>query len=226
MTVIELAKYIDQTNLSPGMTETFIEEFCKEAAERRFASVCILPTLVKTAAKALEGSDTKVCTVISFPLGMDVPSVKYEATKEAIEHGAQEIDLVLNVCALKSERYDINQEELAAVSKVCHDNNVLLKVIIETPLLTEEQIVKACELCEDNNVDIVKSSTGFKAMLPRSTTVEDIQLIRKSTKPTTGIKAAGGIRSYDDALKMINAGATRIGASSGQAILDGLNEKK
>ena len=220
----ELAKYIDQTNLKPGMTEAFITEFCEDAVKGGFASVCILPTLVKTAAKALKGSDTKVCTVISFPLGMDDPEVKICATEEAIEHGAEEIDLVVNVCALKSGRYDINHAELAGVSKACHDKGVLLKLIIETPLLNEEQVVKACQLAEEHGVDIVKTSTGFSAMLPRSTTVDDVKLMRANIKPTTGLKAAGGIRTTKDALAMIEAGATRIGASAGQAIVDGLCE--
>ena len=224
MTKAELAKYIDQTNLKPGMTEEFITDFCKDAIKGGFASVCILPTLVKTAAAALKGSATKVCTVISFPLGMDAPEVKICATEEAIEHGAEEIDLVMNVSALKSEKYEIVQQELAGVAKACHEKGALLKLIIETPLLTEDQIVKARQLAEENGVDIVKSSTGFSAMLPRSTSVEDIVLMRKSIKPTTGLKAAGGIRTTEDALKMIEAGATRIGASSGQALIAGLAE--
>ncbi|MBC8588962.1 deoxyribose-phosphate aldolase [Paratissierella segnis] len=219
-----LAKFIDQTNLKPGQTEQYITEFCKEADEAGFASVCILPTLVETATSVLKNTNTKVCTVISFPLGMDVPEVKICATKEAIEKGAEEIDLVLNVCALKSGLYNIVNQELFGVSQLCHDNGVLLKLIIETPLLNEEQIIKACELAEANQVDIVKTSTGFSAMLPRSTSVEDVKLIRKHIKPTTGLKAAGGIRITADALKMIEAGATRIGASSGKEIVAGLDE--
>lgn len=218
----ELAKYIDQTDLTPGRSYEYITDFCKDAADGGFASVCILPTLIETAAVALKGTDTKVCTVISFPLGMDHPATKICATKEAIAKGAEEIDLVMNVSALKSGLYDVVNEELAGVAKVCHENGALLKLIIETPLLTDEQIVKACELAEANGVDIVKSSTGFKAMLPRSTSVEDIRLMRASIKPETGLKAAGGIRTTEDALKMIEAGATRIGASSGRDIVAGL----
>lgn len=220
----ELAKYIDQTDLTPGEPYDKITEFCKDAAENGFASVCILPTLVKTAAAALKGTDTKVCTVVSFPLGMDYPEIKEIETKEAIENGAEEIDMVMNVGALKGGDYDIVNDELARVSKACHDKGVLLKLIIETTLLTDEQIVKACELAEANGVDIVKTSTGFKKMLPRSTSVEDVQLIRAHIKPETGLKAAGGIRTTEDALKMIEAGATRIGASSGKDIVDDLAE--
>ena len=218
----ELAKYIDQTDLTPGEPYDKITAFCKDAAEQGFASVCILPTLVETAAKALKGTDTKVCTVISFPLGMDYPETKEIETKEAIRNGAEEIDMVMNVSAMKSGLYDVVNDELARVSKACHDNNVLMKLIIETPLLTEEQIIKACELAEANGVDIVKTSTGFKKMLPRSTTVEDVKLIRAHIRPETGLKAAGGIRTTEDALKMIEAGATRIGASSGRDIIAGL----
>ncbi|HHY21363.1 MAG TPA: deoxyribose-phosphate aldolase [Bacilli bacterium] len=215
----ELARFIDQTILKPGVTYDFIRKFAQDAKESNFASVCILPSLVSVVSKELKGSDTKVCTVISFPLGMDTPDVKIAETREAINLGAEEIDLVLNVCALKSEDYQTVDEELSGVVKLCHDRDVLVKLIIETPLLTQEQIIKACELSEKHQVDIVKTSTGFSAMLPRSTTVEDVKLIKENIKSETGIKAAGGIRTTEDALEMIKAGATRIGASSGQEII-------
>lgn len=222
MNKTQLAAYIDQTILKPGVTEDFIEKFCTEAKENRFASVCILPTLIAPSAKILKGSNTKVCTVISFPLGMDVPAVKVKETQEALALGAEEIDLVVNVGALKSGLYDLVEEELAGVAKACHDEGAILKLIIETPLLSEEQIIKACELAEKHGVDIVKTSTGFSAMLPRSTSVEDVKLIRKNVKSTTGVKAAGGIRTTKDALAMIEAGATRVGASAGIDIINGL----
>lgn len=222
MNKTELARYIDQTTLKPGMTEEYVTNFCKDAKANNFASVCILPTLITTAAKVLKGSKTKVCTVISFPLGMDAPNVKISETEEAIKMGAEEIDLVMNVCALKSEMYEIVEEEVAGVAKKCHDNNIVSKLIIETPLLTQKQIVKACEIAEKYNVDFIKTSTGFSAMLPRSTSIEDVKLIRKSIKPTTGLKAAGGIRTTKDTLAMIEAGATRIGASAGAEIVNGL----
>ncbi len=218
----ELARYIDQTNLKPGMTEEFITEFCQKAKENHFASVCILPNMIETAAKVLKGSDTKVCTVISFPLGFDRPDVKIFETEDALAKGAEEIDLVMNVSALKSEKYDVVDEELEGVVKASHDKGAIVKLIIETPLLTEEQIVKACELAEKHGVDIVKTSTGFSAMLPRSTSVDDVKLIRRSVKKETGVKAAGGIRTTADALAMIEAGATRIGASAGEEIINGL----
>lgn len=224
MTRTELAKYIDQTNLTPGITKQKITEFCNDAKAEGFASVCILPTLVTTAAKALKGSDTKVCTVISFPLGFDTPEVKILATQEAIEMGAQEIDLVINVSALKSGLDEIVNEEVGGVARVCHEKGALMKLIIEAPLLTKELVVKACAIAEKNGVDIVKTSTGFKAMLPRATTVDDVKLMRNSIKPTTGLKAAGGIHTTAEAIAMIEAGATRIGASSGKDIIMGLAE--
>ena len=218
----ELAQYIDQTTLKPGMTDEFIKEFCEKAKENGFASVCILPNMIETAAKVLHGSNTKVCTVISFPLGFDVPEVKIAETEDALAKGAEEIDLVMNVSALKSERYDIVDAELEGVVRASHSNGAIVKLIIETPLLTDNQIVKACELAEKHGVDIVKTSTGFSAMLPRSTSVEDVKLIRRSVKPETGVKAAGGIRTTEDTLAMIEAGATRIGASAGEEIINGL----
>lgn len=222
MNKVELARYIDQTTLKPGMTEAYVTQFCQDAKANGFASVCILPTMIPTAAKVLKGSGTKVCTVISFPLGMDNPEVKVCETEEALRLGAEEIDLVINVSALKSGLYDLVEQEIKGVAGATHKAGGLMKLIIETPLLTQEQIVKACELAEANGVDIVKTSTGFSAMLPRATTVEDVKLIRAHIKPTTGLKAAGGIRTTADTLAMIEAGATRIGASAGAEIINGL----
>ena len=148
--------------------------------------------------------------------------MKIHETEDALNKGAQEIDLVMNVSALKSERYDIVDEELEGVVKASHGKGAIVKLIIETPLLTEGQIVKACELAEKHGVDIVKTSTGFSAMLPRSTSVEDVRLIRSRVKPDTGVKAAGGIRTTADTLARIEAGATRIGASAGEEIIGGL----
>ena len=224
MNKAELARYIDQTTLKPGNTEEYVTAFCEDAKANNFASVCILPNMIPVAAKVLKGSNTKVCTVISFPLGFDVPAVKVAECKDALRLGAEEIDLVMNVSALKSERYDIVEEELEGVVAASHGAGALVKLIIETPLLNEAQIVKACELAEKHGVDIVKTSTGFSAMLPRSTSVADVELIHKSVKPTTGIKAAGGVRTTADALAMIAAGATRIGASAGKDIIDGLEK--
>lgn len=218
----ELAHYIDQTTLKPGETMDYITDFCEQAKKHQFASVCILPNLIETAAAALAGSETKVCTVISFPLGCDWPEVKVFETQDALQKGAAEIDLVMNVSALKSERYDLVEAELAGVVKASHEKGAVVKLIIETPLLNEGQIIKACELAEKHRVDIVKTSTGFSAMLPRATSVQDVELIRSHVKVETGVKAAGGIRTTADALAMIAAGATRIGASAGEEIIGGL----
>jgi len=218
----ELARYIDQTTLKPGMTMDYVTDFCEQAKQNNFASVCILPNMIETADRVLHDSETKVCTVISFPLGCDWPDTKIYETQDALLKGALEIDLVMNVSALKSERYDLVDEELEGVVKTSHEKGAIVKLIIETPLLTEEQIIKACELAEKHHVDIVKTSTGFSAMLPRSTSVEDVMLIRSHVKAETGVKAAGGIRTTADTLAMIEAGATRIGASAGAEIIGGL----
>lgn len=223
MTESELAKYIDQTNLKPGMTESFIKEFCRKAADQRFASVCILPNMVPIAARVLNGTQTKVCTVISFPLGADVPSIKIAEADDAITKGAEELDLVINVAALKSGKTEIVKEELDGVVKAAHDKGCIVKAIIEAPLLTEDQIREVSRLAEESGVDIVKTSTGFSPILKRSTTVEDVKLIRSVIKPETGVKAAGGIRTTADALAMIEAGATRIGTSAGDDIISGLD---
>lgn len=218
----ELARYIDQTNLKLGMTEEFIEDFCEDAAKNGFASVCILPNMVPIAAKTLKGSNTKVCTVISFPLGADVPVVKIAETEDVIKLGAEEVDLVVNPAAVKSEDWDTVEAEIKGVVEVAHKHNVLVKTIIETPLISEEQIKKVSKLAEDLGVDIVKTSTGFKPILPRTTSVEDVKIIRSVIKSTTGVKAAGGISDTKTALAMISAGATRLGASSGKDIIEGL----
>ncbi|MGD0622119.1 MAG: deoxyribose-phosphate aldolase [Thermacetogeniaceae bacterium] len=223
MTKGELARYIDQTNLKPGMTESFIEEFCRKAVEQGFASVCILPNMVPVAARVLKGTQTKVCTVISFPLGADVPSIKIAEADDAIAKGAEELDIVINVAALKSGKKEIVMEELDGVVKAAHDHGCIVKAIIETPLLTEDQIREAAMLAEESGADIVKTSTGFSPILKRSTTVEDVKLIRSVIKPETGVKAAGGIRTTADALAMIEAGATRVGASAGDEIVSGLD---
>lgn len=217
-----LAGYIDQTNLKPGMSEEFIEDFCRKAAKNEFASVCILPALIPVAARVLKGTKTKVCTVISFPLGADLPAVKINETKDAIEKGAEEIDLVINVAAVKDNNRDVVMEELNGVVQESHKNGCLVKVIIEMPLLTKDEGVRAAKWVEEAGAEIVKTSTGFSALTKRATTVEDVELLKNVVADKTGIKAAGGIRTTEQALAMIEAGATRIGASSGKDIVDGL----
>lgn len=218
----ELASMIDQTNLKPGVTTAEIAAFCKDAAENGFASVCILPVHIPTAAAVLRGTKTKVCTVISFPLGMDDPEVKLFESQDAIAKGAEELDVVVNVGAVKAGDRETVFGELAAICKLAHAHKAIVKVIIEMPLLTEEQSEQAARWAEEAGADIVKTSTGFKGLKIRSTVPGDIKLLKRVVKPGTGLKAAGGVRTTADALAMIREGATRIGASAGAAIVGGL----
>jgi len=187
-----------------------------EAREYDFASVCVNPTWVKHAKTGLEGSDVKVCTVVGFPLGATTSAVKAFETKEAVQNGADEIDMVINVGALKSGNLDLVESDIRAVVEAA--NGTLVKVILETCLLTDEEKVKACQLAQKAGADFVKTSTGFST---GGATVEDVALMRKTVGPDMGVKASGGARSYEDALAFIEAGATRIGTSAGVAIMKG-----
>lgn len=213
---MKLNKYIDHTILKPETTKEQVAQILAEAKEYDFASVCVNPTWVAYAAQELKDSDVKVCTVIGFPLGANTPAVKAFETKDAIENGADEIDMVINIGALKSKNYDLVLEDIQAV--VAASGDKLVKVIIETCLLTEEEKVKACQLSKEAGADFVKTSTGFST---GGATVEDVALMRKTVGPDMGVKASGGARSYEDAIAFIEAGATRIGASSGVAIMKG-----
>jgi deoxyribose-phosphate aldolase len=214
---MNLAKYIDHTILKPQTTEEQVKVVCAEAREHGFFSVCVNPCYVSLVKKELEGSETKVCSVISFPLGANIPEVKaFEATK-AIEDGADEIDMVINIGALKDGKYDYVREDIKAVVEACK-GKALLKVIIEACLLTNEEKVKACELSKEAGADYVKTSTGFST---GGATAEDIALMRKTVGPELGVKASGGVRDFEGAKKMIDAGASRIGASSSVAIVTG-----
>lgn len=213
---MKLNKYIDHTVLKPETSQAQIEQVLAEAKEYDFASVCINPTWVAFAAKGLEDSDVKVCTVIGFPLGANTPAVKAFETKDAIANGADEIDMVINIGALKDKNYDLVLEDIKAVVEASGDK--LVKVIIEACLLTDEEKVKACELSKEAGADFVKTSTGFST---GGATVEDVALMRKTVGPDMGVKASGGARSYADAIAFIEAGANRIGASSGVAIMKG-----
>ena len=212
----EIAKFIDHTALTAEKTEKDILKLCDEAKEHHFWSVCINSGYIPLAKKALEGTDVKVCTVIGFPLGANLTSVKAFEAKAAIEAGAEEIDMVINVGLIKSEKWNAVKEDIAAVLKAC--NGKTLKVILETCLLTKEEIRKACEICKELNVGFVKTSTGFNK---GGATVEDIALMREVVGPVIGVKASGGIRDTATALAMLDAGATRIGASAGIAIING-----
>ncbi|RHW38581.1 deoxyribose-phosphate aldolase [Lysinibacillus yapensis] len=211
------AAMIDHTLLKPETTKNQIEKLCEEAKKYEFASVCVNPTWVKNSAQLLAGSNVKVCTVIGFPLGATTSEVKAFETKNAIENGAQEIDMVINIGALKDQQYDLVREDIKAVVDAA--NGTLVKVIIETCLLTDDEKVKACELSVEAGANFVKTSTGFST---GGATAEDVALMRKTVGADIGVKASGGVRSLEDMKKMIEAGASRIGASSGVAIMNGL----
>jgi deoxyribose-phosphate aldolase len=211
------AAMIDHTLLKAESTQTQVQQICEEAKQYGFASVCVNPTWVKFSAEQLAGTDVLVCTVIGFPLGANTSAVKAFETKDAIANGAGEIDMVINIGALKDGNYDLVREDIKAVVDAA--NGTLVKVIIETCLLTDEEKVKACELAVEAGADFVKTSTGFST---GGATAEDIALMRKTVGPDLGVKASGGVRSLEDMNKMIENGATRIGASSGVAIMNGL----
>jgi deoxyribose-phosphate aldolase len=212
----ELARKIDHTLLKPEATSGQIRALCQEALAYHFAAVCIQPTYVTLCRELLQGTDVAVDTVVGFPLGATLPEVKAYEAQRVIAAGASEVDMVLNVSALKSTDYELVIEDVGAVVQACHARSAVLKVIIEAALLTDEEKVAACMLAQRAGADYVKTSTGFG---PGGATVEDVSLMRHTVGPEMGIKAAGGIRTYADALAMIGAGATRIGASAGVKIV-------
>lgn len=213
---MEIAKYIDHTLLKPEATKEQIEKLCNEAKQYNFASVCVNPTWVKLASDILKGTDVKVCTVIGFPLGANTPETKAFEAVNAVTNGAEEIDMVMNIGALKSGDTELVQKDIEAVVNAVKDK-ALVKVIIETSLLTEDEKVTACQLSVQAGAHYVKTSTGFST---GGATVEDVALMRKTVGPNVGVKASGGVRTAEDAKVMIEAGASRIGASSGTAIVD------
>lgn len=213
---MKVNKYIDHTLLKQDAVSDQIKVLCKEAKDYDFMSVCINPDFVSLAASELKGSDVAVCTVIGFPLGSNTAATKVFETKDAITNGATEIDMVINVSDLKDKEYDKIQSEISAIKEACGD--LVLKVILETCLLTDEEIVKACELSMAANADFVKTSTGFST---GGATEHHVKLMRQTVGDKLGVKASGGIRSKEDFDKMVAAGATRIGASAGIAIMEG-----
>lgn len=212
---MELNQYIDHTLLKADAKKEQIKVLCEEAKKYHFKSVCIQPTWVKQAAKWLEGSAVEVCTVIGFPLGTNTSSVKAFEAKEAVANGATEVDMVINIGAAKDQDWDMVKSDIAAVVEAV-PAEVVVKVIIETCLLTDDEKVKACELAEEAGADFVKTSTGFST---GGATVADIGLMRKSVSDKMGVKASGGVSNRQEALAMIEAGATRIGASKGIQIV-------
>ena len=213
---MKLNKYIDHTLLKPDASQEQIETLIEEAKKYDFASVCVNPTWVNFAAQALKATDVKICTVIGFPLGANTPELKAFETSDAIRNGANEIDMVINIGALKSQNFDLVEKDIRAVVEAA--KGTLVKVIIETCFLTDDEKVKACQIAQKAGADFVKTSTGFST---GGATVADVALMRKTVGPDMGVKTSGGARSYEDALAFIKAGATRIGASSGVAIMEG-----
>lgn len=212
-----IAKLIDHTALKADTTKAQIITLCEEAKEYGFASVCVNPTWVETAASILGGSEVKVCTVIGFPLGANTPETKAFEVTNAIQNGATEVDMVINIGALKDKNYELVEKDIHAVVEAAQ-GKALSKVIIETSLLTDEEKVKACELAVKAGADFVKTSTGFST---GGATVEDIKLMRKTVGPNIGVKASGGVRDAKGTQDMVDAGATRIGASAGVSIVKG-----
>ena len=213
----DIARCIDHTILKPDATEADIKKLCAEAREYQFASVCVSPSYVPLVAKELAGSMVKVCTVVGFPSGAHMPEIKGLETRRAIRDGAEEIDMVINIGALKSGNHELVYRDILRVSEACEDGGAISKVIIEAALLTDDEKVIACELAKKARADYVKTSTGFG---PHGATAEDVALMSQTVANSgIGVKAAGGIKNYEDAQKMILAGATRIGASAGIKIV-------
>jgi deoxyribose-phosphate aldolase len=216
-----VAGMIDHTLLKPDATPDQVAQLCYEARKFSFASVCVNPSYVKLCADLLKGSSVKVCTVIGFPLGASAPDVKIFETETALREGATEIDMVINIGALKGRDYTLVARDIAGVVHVAHAAGALVKVIIETALLNEEEKITACLLAKEAGADYVKTSTGFSG---GGATVADIALMRRVVGPEMGVKASGGVKDYADAKSLMDAGATRIGASAGVKIVAGEKE--
>ena len=220
---VNLAGMIDHTLLKPDATQQEVAQLCFEARKHSFASVCVNPTWVSLCAQLLQGSSAKVCTVIGFPLGATSPEVKAFETQTAIQHGATEIDMVINIGALKARDLELVARDIRGVVEAAHARNIIVKVIIETALLDDEEKTIACLLSKEADADFVKTSTGFAG---GGATVHDVELMRRTVGPEMGVKASGGVRTFEDAESMIKAGATRIGASAGVKIIQGPSKDK
>jgi len=212
--MMKIAGLIDHTALKPETTKEQIKKLCSEAIEYGFASVCVNPSYVELCSKLLKNSAIKVCTVIGFPLGATTTATKVAEASEAIGNGATEVDMVINVGALKSGDFDYVKKDIGAVVGAAK-GKALVKVILETCLLTEEEKIMSCKICKEAGANFVKTSTGFST---GGATVSDIKLMRSIVKPDMGVKASGGIRDYETAMAMVDAGASRIGASASVAI--------
>nr|MBC7245918.1 deoxyribose-phosphate aldolase [Chloroflexota bacterium] len=217
MGLTALAQYIDHTLLKPEATPEQIAKLCAEAREYGFFAVCVNPCYVRQCCELLRDTPVRVSSTIGFPLGATLPEVKAYETKLAIREGATEVDMVINIGALKSGNDALVQRDIEAVVRIAHRHHVLTKVIIEAALLTDDEKVKVCTLAKVARADFVKTSTGFG---PGGATVQDVELMRRTVGPDMGVKAAGGIRDYETALKMIAAGATRLGTSASVKIME------
>ena len=212
---MNINKLIDHTALKPNTNKESILKLIAEAKTYDFASVCVNPCWVALAHQELKNTDIKVCTVIGFPLGANTTEVKVFETKDAIEKGAQEIDMVINIAMLKDKEYDYVENEIHQIVEAAKDK-AIVKIIIETCLLTDEEKIKACELSQKAGADFVKTATGFST---GGATVHDIALMRKTVGAEMGVKASGGVHTHEEALAMVEAGATRIGASASVKLL-------
>jgi deoxyribose-phosphate aldolase len=216
----QLGKLIDHTLLKPDAAKADIKRLCEEAKKYGFWSVCVNPTYVSVATDILGETDVKVCSVVGFPLGANTPEVKALEAEKAIKDGAGEIDMVMNIGALKSRDYELVRRDIReVVERAKAQKDTIVKVIIETGLLTEDEKVLACRMVKESGADFVKTSTGFNAP---GANVHDVKLMRNTVGSDFGVKASGGIRTYSDAKKLIEAGANRIGTSSGIAIIQGV----
>jgi deoxyribose-phosphate aldolase len=210
-----ICSYIEQTNLKPTFTDADVYQLVEDAAEYKFHGICLPPFWVKKAKREISGRDIKLVTVIGFPLGYNMTETKLEEAKVALNDGADELDMVMNISAFKSGMSWV-KIEMAKLANLSHQKEALLKVIIETAYLSDEEIVKACLLCRDAGVDFVKTSTGFAS---DGAKMEHIKLMRENLPDSVGIKASGGIKDYKFAVELIKSGANRIGTSSGVAIV-------
>lgn len=217
-----VASIIDHTILKPEATPEDVKKLCREAVENNFASVCVNSCYTRLVAEELKGSMSRVCTVVGFPLGAASSASKAFETKKAIEDGAQEIDMVINIGMLKSRNYDYVRDDIKSVLEAARDK-AIVKVIIETCLLTDEEKIEVCRIAKEAGADFVKTSTGFSKSGAKA---EDIKLMRDTVGDKMGVKASGGVHSFDDAVRMIEAGATRIGASSSLKIIGKASEEK
>ncbi|MGD8782267.1 MAG: deoxyribose-phosphate aldolase [Ignavibacteria bacterium] len=215
---MNVAKYIDHTLLKPDVTPEQIKKLCNEAIEYLFASVCVNPCYVKLCCDLLKNSPVKVCTVIGFPLGAVTTEVKRLEAEQALENGAQEIDMVINIGMLKQGEYDYVFNDINKVALAAKKKRAICKVIIETCLLSDEEKIKACVISKKAKADFVKTSTGFSS---GGATAGDVALMKYVVGSTVGVKASGGVRSYEDAMTMIESGADRIGASASVKIVSG-----